>query len=99
MVVETKTEAVARALLHMVLLAGTMGNLYDRLGLHGWKDAQGPVYAVRDFLDFVFFDGGFHWATFNFADSYLVTGAIMLILQSFWSPKVDVTKELPSACL
>ncbi len=81
-----------------LLLAGTIGNLYDRLGLHGWKDAQGPVYAVRDFLDFVFFDGGFHWATFNFADSYLVTGAIMLIFQSFWIPKVDVATESPSAC-
>ncbi len=70
-----------------LLLAGTMGNLYDRLGLHGWKDAKGQIYGVRDFLDFVFFDGGFHWATFNFADSYLVTGAIMLVLHSFWQPQ------------
>lgn len=69
-----------------LLLAGTLGNLYDRLGLHGWRDANGAVYAVRDFLDFVFLDGKFQWATFNFADMYLVTGAIMLVLQSFWSP-------------
>ena len=74
-----------------LLLAGTMGNLYDRLGLHGWKDAKGQIYGVRDFLDFVFFNGGFHWATFNFADSYLVTGAIMLVLHSFWQPQQNPT--------
>lgn len=77
-----------------LLLAGTIGNLFDRLSLHGWKSAEGPVYAVRDFLDviftggvfnYIFKDGVFHWATFNFADSYLVTGAIMLVLQSFWT--------------
>jgi len=69
-----------------LLLAGTLGNLFDRLGLHGWRDAQGElVYAVRDFLDFWFF-GTFHWATFNFADTYLVTGAIMLVVHSFLMP-------------
>lgn len=73
-----------------LLLAGTLGNLYDRLGLHGWKDDQGAVYAVRDFLNFVFFRA-FHWATFNFADVYLVTGAIMLMVQSFWTPLDDAT--------
>ena len=75
-----------------LLLAGTIGNLYDRLGLHGWNDGQGhTIYGVRDFLDFVFFNGGFHWATFNFADSYLVTGAIILALQSFISPPPQST--------
>lgn len=67
-----------------LLLAGTLGNLYDRLGLHGWRNQDGLVYAVRDFLDFIFFGGAFHWATFNFADAFLVTGAIMLVIQSFW---------------
>lgn len=70
-----------------LLLAGTIGNLYDRLGMHGWKDDQGlPVHAVRDFLDFWFFDDRFQWATFNFADCYLVIGAIMLALHAFWTP-------------
>ena len=64
-----------------LILAGTLGNLYDRLGLHGCTDANGgPIRAVRDFLLFTF--GGFHWPVFNFADSFLVTGAIMLVLQS-----------------
>jgi signal peptidase II len=68
-----------------LLLAGTLGNLYDRLGLHGWQnDKHQTVYAVRDFLDFYFFNDSFHWATFNFADTYLVVGACMLALHSFW---------------
>jgi signal peptidase II len=72
-----------------LLLAGASGNLYDRLGLHGWKNPNGTVvYAVRDFLDFVFFNA-FHWATFNFADTYLVTGAIMLIVYSFVTPVAE----------
>jgi len=72
-----------------LLLAGTLGNLFDRLGLHGWKENGAPVYAVRDFLDFVFFNGAFEWATFNFADTYLVTGAIMLVVQSMFTPASD----------
>ena len=81
-----------------LLLAGAAGNLFDRLGLHGWKRVDGTVvYAVRDFLDFVFF-GAFHWATFNFADTYLVTGAIMLVVYSFVTPVEDsAAKPVASA--
>jgi signal peptidase II len=63
------------------ILGGTIGNLYDRIGMPGYADADGaPVRAVRDFLLFTF--GGFHWPVFNFADVSLVTGALMLILHS-----------------
>ena len=79
-----------------LLLAGTLGNLFDRLGLHGEKDRGETVYAVRDFLDFWFFNDSFHWATFNFADSYLVVGACMLVLQSFWVP-VEKDERLSGA--
>lgn len=89
-------QAVASRWLTVVtglLLAGTLGNLHDRLGLHGWKDGRGnAVHAVRDFLDFYFFNDSFHWATFNFADTYLVVGACMLILHSLWTP-VDEAAE------
>lgn len=63
------------------VMAGTLGNLYDRLGLHGLRDEQtGQIeYAVRDFLFFEVI----HWPIFNFADTFLVTGAIMLFIQSF----------------
>lgn len=83
-----------------LLLAGTLGNLYDRLGLHGHTNENGTIYGVRDFLDFVFFNGGFHWATFNLADSYLVTGAILLIWQSFTQPVTDpaISSAAPQSC-
>lgn len=66
---------------------GTIGNLYDRLGIHGLRESvDGEVVrAVRDFLDFRL--GSFDWAIFNVADVCLVTGAIMLMLQSLTMPQ------------
>ncbi len=78
-----------------LLLAGTLGNLFDRLGLHGIKDEKGQaIYAVRDFLDWYF--GTFHWATFNFADTYLVVGAIMLVVHSFFIPPHETNSAASS---
>lgn len=77
-----------------LLLAGTLGNLFDRLGLHRYTDQDGKsIYAVRDFLDFWFCDV-FHWATFNFADSYLVVGAMILVLHSFLVAPQECTPAL-----
>lgn len=65
---------------------GTIGNLYDRLGLHGVvrPGQTEPVKAVRDFFHFQF--GTFDWAIFNVADVCLVVGAIMLMVQSVLAP-------------
>ena len=64
-----------------LVMAGTLGNLWDRSGMHGYRLDDGrPIYAVRDFLHFKF--GSFDWAIFNVADICLVAGAIMLGLQS-----------------
>ena len=73
---------------------GTLGNLYDRLGLHGvaWPGTAVPSKAVRDFLHFQF--GPLDWAIFNLADSFLVVGAIMLVLQSM---KKDDSSSATSA--
>ena len=72
------------------IMAGTLGNLYDRAGLHGLVDANGAaIYGVRDFLLFTF--GNFHWPVFNFADVFLVTGAIMLGIQSL---RAEATENL-----
>jgi signal peptidase II len=61
--------------------AGTLGNLYDRLGLHGLRnEMSGQLeYAVRDFMFFEII----RWPIFNFADTFLVAGAMMLLVQSF----------------
>lgn len=65
------------------IMAGTLGNLYDRLGWHGCVDpvTQERYYAVRDFLHFRL--GNYDWPVFNFADVFLVTGALMLMAFSF----------------
>jgi len=64
-----------------LILGGTLGNLYDRIGLPDCTDENGQtVLAVRDFLLFTF--GTFHWPVFNFADVSLVTGAGMLVIHS-----------------
>jgi signal peptidase II len=56
-----------------LILAGTLGNLYDRVVFGG----------VRDFLYFYKIE----WPVFNVADTCLVTGACLLLLQAFVNPE------------
>jgi lipoprotein signal peptidase len=53
-----------------LILAGTLGNLYDRVRFNG----------VRDFLHW---DYLYNWPVFNVADCCLVAGAGLLLLQAF----------------
>ena len=53
-----------------MILGGAAGNLIDRIRLH----------YVIDFFDFHL--GNWHYATFNVADSAIVIGVIMIVLQS-----------------
>lgn len=68
-----------------LVMSGILGNLYDRMGLHGYLDPQTekPIQAVRDFFLFTF--GTYNWPVFNVADICLVTGACMLILHSLFA--------------
>ena len=68
-----------------LISAGTLGNLYDRLGLHGvvFPGEARPALAVRDFLHFQF--GSLDWAIFNVADCLLVVGSIALFLLPTWT--------------
>ncbi len=52
-----------------LILGGTLGNLWDRL-LDG---------HVIDFLDFSL--DGYHWPAFNAADTAIVAGALLLVVE------------------
>jgi signal peptidase II len=55
-----------------LILAGTLGNFYDRIMFNG----------VRDFLHWNYL---FDWPVFNIADCCLVCGAGLLLIQAFAS--------------
>ncbi len=56
-----------------LILAGTLGNFYDRMLFDG----------VRDFLHW---NWKFDWPVFNVADCCLVLGATLLLVQAFFAP-------------
>lgn len=55
------------------IVGGALSNLYDRI----------RVGEVVDFLDFYF--RNYHWATFNLADSCIVVGASIMVVQVMFS--------------
>lgn len=89
-----------------LITAGALGNLYDRLYLHGCVAQGVPQYGVRDFIlctipwiEIERSPFGIHllrewdWPIFNFADTYLVTGAILLALHSFRATETEDQAE------
>jgi signal peptidase II len=80
--------------------AGILGNLYDRLGLHGevwpyatqFHKAGEPVRAVRDWI--VVMIGRYQWPAFNVADSLLVCGALLLVWHAFGA-KTNTPRQAP----
>ena len=52
-----------------LILGGALGNVFDRIM---WG-------RVTDFLDF--YIGGYHWPAFNVADSAIVIGSALLLLE------------------
>ena len=66
-----------------LILAGTLGNLYDRVVFGG----------VRDFLYFYWIE----WPVFNVADCFLLCGAGLLLLQAFTSTPADKPKSAEPA--
>ena len=76
------------------VMAGIIGNLYDRLGLW-WQPGMPDAWksGVRDWILFQASDR-WVWPNFNIADSLLVCGAGMLLWRSFY-PDEDSTEETP----
>jgi signal peptidase II len=72
-----------------LVMGGVLGNLYDRLGLHGITRSSGTdvekVYAVRDWILWQWNDQ-WRWPNFNIADSLLVCGACLLALHALLQP-------------
>lgn len=61
------------------IMAGVLGNLYDRLGF--WNPAGLELNAVRDWILFRY--GEWTWPNFNVADMFLVCGAALLCWHAF----------------
>ena len=66
-----KPEQWPLALAFALIVGGALGNLIDRL-VHG---------HVIDFLDFYY--STWHWPTFNMADSAIVLGAALLLMDAW----------------
>ena len=64
-----------------LVLAGALGNIVDRVRFG----------AVVDFLDFHL--GGYHWPAFNVADSAIVIGACLLILDGLLGQPATTNEE------
>lgn len=75
--------AASDALLTFALgcvMAGILGNLYDRLGLHGES-----IRAVRDWI-LLQWNAEYRWPNFNIADMLLVLGAGIVFYRSLFPP-------------
>ena len=69
------------ALALSLVLGGAFGNLVDRV-FYGY---------VIDFIDVYY--ANWHWPTFNIADSAIVIGAALLLLDAFATHKKDQPAE------
>jgi signal peptidase II len=68
-----------------LILAGALGNVYDRI-----------VYgSVVDFIEVHIFS--YHWPDFNIADSAIVIGACLLMLDSLLTPRSSSQAPDPQA--
>jgi signal peptidase II len=64
-----QAESLLQSFCFGMILGGALGNILDRIRFG----------AVTDFLDFHVL--GYHWYTFNIADSGIVVGVLLILLQ------------------
>ncbi|HEY3627758.1 MAG TPA: signal peptidase II [Terracidiphilus sp.] len=67
-----------------LILGGALGNVHDRL----------EYGSVIDFIEVHIFS--YHWPDFNLADSAIVTGACLLLLDSLLPKREQVSPEMSS---
>lgn len=75
-VMPTIKESIWKSISFTMLYAGIIGNLLDRAIFH----------YIKDFLKFTIF--GYEYPVFNFADIFIVVGAILLIVAA-WKGDID----------
>lgn len=91
-----------------LISGGILGNLWDRVAMHGmtWTEFDckvwscdpecvgKPIYAVRDWI--LVMIGDYPWPNFNIADSCLVCGAILIGAFALFA-KTPIPEELTKA--
>jgi len=83
-IVRTGQRFTATTIALALIFAGALGNVHDRI-----------VYgSVVDFIEVHIFT--YHWPDFNLADSSIVTGACLLLLDSLLAKKIDAPVTPPS---
>ena len=65
------TETKIKSFFLMIILGGSLGNLFDRIYYR----------AVPDFIDLNY--AGYHWFIFNVADIFITIGVIFMIIFEF----------------
>jgi len=76
-----------------LISAGIIGNLYDRMGM--WWQPGYPVSWKSGVRDWVLWQASenWKWPNFNIADSLLVVGACMLMIQSLFFAEMSSREE------
>jgi signal peptidase II len=73
------------------VMAGVLGNLFDRLGMSGeeWGPGLAPGAAVCAVRDWILWQANdqWRWPNFNIADAMLVCGACILFVHALRQPK------------
>jgi signal peptidase II len=77
-----------------LILAGTLGNLYDRIVFGGVRDFIHWHYAYKSAEGV---PQNWEWPVFNIADCCLVVGAGLLLMQAFFAKPAQVAQPEESA--
>lgn len=79
---KTVPKSRLKSISYILLYAGIIGNLLDRMVFH----------YVKDFFKFTIF--GYHFPVFNFADIFIVIGAVLLMIVIWKGDKSYETNQV-----